>query len=163
VEIRPVTADEHAALGRLTRDVYAGLDGAVDDPDYFAELEDVAGRAAVALVLVAVDDNDGRLLGGATYVSGVDNPLAEFHDASGAGLRMLAVAPDAQGRGVGEALVRACMDRARADGRTRLLLHTTSWMPAAHRLYARLGFHRDPARDWSPIPEVPLIAYTLEL
>ena len=76
---------------------------------------------------------------------------------------MLAVAPEAQGRGVGEALVRACIDQARADGRERLLLHTTSWMPAAHRLYARLGFERDPARDWSPIPEVPLIAYKLEL
>ena len=63
-------------------------------------------------MLVAVDD-DGTLLGGVTFVPDGDSPLAE-HDVDGASsIRMLAVAGTAQGRGVGEALVRACIDRAR--------------------------------------------------
>jgi GNAT superfamily N-acetyltransferase len=162
VEIRPVRPDEHAALGRLTRIAYETLPGAYHDPGYYAELEDITSRVQAATVLVAVD-GDGGLLGGVTYVGDTASPLAEFDDADGAGCRMLAVASDARGRGVGEALVRACIARARADGRARLLLHTTSWMPAAHRLYERLGFTRDHARDWAPIPEVPLLAYTYEL
>jgi hypothetical protein len=34
-------------------------------------------------------------------------------------------------------------------------------MVAAHRIYARLGFVRDPARDWSPVPGVALLAFEL--
>ena len=58
--------------------------------------------------------------------------------------RMLAVAPAARGRGVGEALVRLCLDRFRADGcRARSCISTLAEMTAAHRLYERLGFVRD--------------------
>jgi ribosomal protein S18 acetylase RimI-like enzyme len=60
---------------------------------------------------------------------------------------MLAVAPAAQRRGVGESLVRACIERARATGRRRIVLHTGDWMTTAHRLYERLGFERDPSLD----------------
>jgi ribosomal protein S18 acetylase RimI-like enzyme len=51
-----------------------------------------------------------------------------------------------QGRGIGEALVRACIDRAREQGLT-IILHTTNHMPAAQRLYARMDFTRRPDRD----------------
>jgi len=61
--------------------------------------------------------------------------------------RMLAVSIDARGQGVGEALVRACIDRVQGSGATGLVLWTQPIMHAAQRLYARLGFVRDPARD----------------
>jgi hypothetical protein len=32
-------------------------------------------------------------------------------------------------------------------------------MAAAHRVYERLGYTRDPSRDWSPLPGVDLIAF----
>ena len=67
------------------------------------------------------------------------SPLAEFEADGAAGIRMLAVDPQAQGSGVGEALVRACIARAQAGGRTELLLHSTPAMTTAHRLYERLG------------------------
>jgi hypothetical protein len=35
-------------------------------------------------------------------------------------------------------------------------------MTAAHRLYARLGFRRDPGLDWSPVPGVDLVAFRLD-
>jgi GNAT superfamily N-acetyltransferase len=162
VDVRAVAADEHAVLGALTRLAYETLDGAVHEPDYYAELEDVASRAAVAEVLVAIDD-EGGIVGGVTFVADVDNPYAEFDDPEAAGMRMLAVAVNEQGRGAGEALVLACIDRARVAGRRRLRLHTTPWMPAAHRLYERLGFRRAPDHDWLPVPEIPLLAYVLDL
>ena len=64
---------------------------------------------------------------------------------------------------MGEALVRACMDRARAAGARRLRLSTQPDMHAAHRLYERLGFARTPDLDWEPLPGVPLITYALKL
>jgi ribosomal protein S18 acetylase RimI-like enzyme len=80
---------------------------------------------------------------------------------------MLGVAVGTRGRGVGEALVRACIERARAAGAKRVWLHTEPFMEAAHRLYARLGFVRAPAQDWrfeeEGEPDVILLAYVLEL
>ena len=72
---------------------------------------------------------------------------------------MLAVARSARGRGVGEALVRACVERARATrGRAGAWCSPPSaaWH-GAHRIYARLGFVRTPERDWTPIagPDTP--------
>jgi hypothetical protein len=36
-------------------------------------------------------------------------------------------------------------------------------MTTAHRLYERNGFVRVESRDWQPVPEVPLLAFLLEL
>jgi hypothetical protein len=43
------------------------------------------------------------------------------------------------------------------------VLSTTADMRPAHRLYERLGFGRAVDRDWTPRPNLALIAYTLEL
>ena len=80
-----------------------------------------------------------------------------------AAFRMLAVDRAVQGRGAGRALVEACIARAKADGKHALVLHTTAWMKTAHRLYGRLGFERDPDRDWPIMPEVTLLGYRLDL
>ena len=48
---------------------------------------------------------------------------------------------------VGEAMVRWCAQRALADGRERIRIHTLESMPAAHQMYLRLGFVRDAALD----------------
>jgi ribosomal protein S18 acetylase RimI-like enzyme len=76
---------------------------------------------------------------------------------------MLAVDPEFQGGGAGSALVDACIEHARADGKHAIVLHTTPWMTTAHRLYERRGFRRLPERDFTPVPEVPLLAYRLDL
>ena len=36
-------------------------------------------------------------------------------------------------------------------------------MRAAHAVYRRAGFERAPERDWSPVPGVELLAFTLRL
>lgn len=132
-----------------------------DLDDYADELRDVAGRIG-ADVLVWVADVDGALAGTVSYVTG-PGPYAEHDDPRAGSIRMLAVLPEFQGRGIGEALVRACLDRARADGQQRVFLHTTQWMDGAQRLYRRMGFARAPELDWKPAPEVALTAYVYEL
>jgi ribosomal protein S18 acetylase RimI-like enzyme len=161
VVVREVRPDEVAALGRVTREAYVALGHPLPEA-YLRELEDVGARAAAAAVLVAVDA-DGAVLGGLTYVEDAPNPFAEWDDPDWAGFRMLGVAPSAQGRGVGEALVRECIVRARVASKTRVVLHSATWMVAAHRLYRRLGFDRAPELDWSPAPDVPLWGFALDL
>jgi ribosomal protein S18 acetylase RimI-like enzyme len=161
--VREVRPEEHEALGALTVAAYRALLGEDMTLDYATELVDVDARAAQADVLVAVDDRDQRLLGGITYIPG-PGPMAWFDRPDEAGMRMLAVAPEAQGTGVGAALVAACVERARAAGKSRVLLHTIAPMTAAQRLYERLGFHREPERDTVFEEEgLLLLAYAADL
>lgn len=169
VQIRTAHPDDYEALGELTLAAYASVDPGTLTGDYPEELRDVAGRAVGADVLVAVEEHDGgggnrgAVLGGVTYVPDASSPSAEFTEPDTAGIRMLAVAVEARGRGVGEALTRACIDRARAGGRRQILLHSTDRMAAAHRLYRRLGFEPDPDLDWEPEPGLWLRGFRLRL
>lgn len=158
--VRPISPGEHAAVAEMTLRVYEVALGEVLTDDYRVILADVDDRAANAVVLVAVDGE--ALLGSITYVPG-PGPYAEFESPDEAGIRMLVVAPEAQRRGVGAALVRACVDEARRAGKARISLHTTPAMTAAQRLYEGLGFRRAPERDWVPEPGVTLLGYVLDL
>lgn len=159
--VRPVRPEEYEALGALTVAAYRALLGPDMDAGYAEELGDVGGRAALAEVLVEVDD-EGRLLGGVTYIPG-PGPMAWFTGAGDAGMRMLAVDPAAQGRGVGGRLVAACVGRAEVAGKRRLLLHTTAPMTVAHRIYERAGFRRDTDGDHVMQDGLLLLAYVLDL
>jgi len=78
-------------------------------------------------------------------------------------VRLLAVAPEARGRGVGVTLMHECIRHARQSGAAALTLHTTDVMQAAMRLYERLGFRRAPALDIQPAPGVTIKGYRLGL
>ncbi|WP_328357212.1 GNAT family N-acetyltransferase [Streptomyces sp. NBC_00445] len=164
--IRHVEPTEYDTLGDITAEAYLrdGLLTFGESDWYLGELKDVAKRAAAADVLVATQGD--QLLGGVTFVPS-SGPMAELARPGEAEIRMLAVARAARGRGAGEALVRACVERAKAtDGCTGMVLSTQPSMHAAHRIYERLGFTRAPERDWNPIPEQPeftLLTYQLTL
>jgi ribosomal protein S18 acetylase RimI-like enzyme len=164
VQIRPVRPEEYERLGAITVNAYRVLDGHVAEPAYETQLADIGARAeATATVVLAAVDDDGEVLGGATYVRDGTSPMAEHGLDGAASIRMLAVDPSAQGRGVGRALAEACIERARGDGAHEVVLHSTQWMATAHRLYERLGFRRDPSLDFTPVPNVELRAFRLAL
>jgi ribosomal protein S18 acetylase RimI-like enzyme len=163
VEVREVRSDEYEQAGAVVVAAYRNLPGAHMSDGYARELANVRQRAVEAEVLVAVADRNGQLFGCVTFVPDATSPWAEGVEEDEAAIRMLAVDPAAQGRGVGRALVDACLDRARARGRSGVFLHSTPWMQAAHHLYASAGFVRVPPRDWLPHPEVPLLAFRRDL
>ncbi|MGZ5400213.1 MAG: GNAT family N-acetyltransferase [Nocardioides sp.] len=159
MEIRRAAAEELAAIGELTVTAYAGFTTGADD-FYVEHLRDAAARDREAELWVA--EHDGALVGTVT-IAPEGSPWRELGKPGEGEFRMLAVAPAARGRGVGEALVRHALDRFRAAGNARVVLCSLVDMDAAHRIYQRLGFERAPELDWSPEDGVDLIAYRLEL
>ncbi|HEY3906630.1 MAG TPA: GNAT family N-acetyltransferase [Streptosporangiaceae bacterium] len=78
-------------------------------------------------------------------------------------IRALAVLPEAQGSGLGKALLEAIIERARIREVGHLVLVTQADMVTAQRMYAKAGFTRLADRDWSPNPGNLLLAYGLPL
>ncbi len=78
-------------------------------------------------------------------------------------VRLLAVAPSARGQGIGAALMRECVDRARRAGAKALTLHTTDMMQTAMQMYERMGFVRAPETDFFPTPEITVKGYQYAL
>ena len=156
IQLRRALPKEYAAVGELTAGAYLA-DGAMPAGDpYYDVLRDAASRASEADLWVAIDD-DGTLLGTVTWCP----EGSAYRELAGHGeseFRALAVARAGRGRGVGDLLVRHCLDLAAASGSTAVVISTAAWMAAAHRLYRRLGFVPAPERDWSPRPDVRLLA-----
>lgn len=166
VEVREArTAAEVDAAGRVT--VAANAEFAPADPGdpfaptwrrYLVSMADAAGRATDGgVLLVAVED--GRVVGTVTLYLADGSEQWRPGDAM---FRFLAVDPAARGRGVGRALFRACLERARAAGKRRMALHTTEWMTTARAMYERAGFRREPEGDLK-LPGLQIIAYAADL
>ena len=78
-------------------------------------------------------------------------------------VRMVAVAPEARGRGVATALMEECARRARMSGATELGIHTSDSMQTAIRLYEAMGFVRASERDFQPAGAELVKGYRLPL
>ncbi len=159
VTVEAATPADYSRIGQMTVDGYVVDDLAPEK--YLPHLADVARRAQLAEILVAREP-DGDIVGAVALVLSGDFGEVLVSDDESA-FRMLVVDPATRGRGVGELLVRACLERARTAGKRRMVLSTDVRMAAAHRLYERLGFTRLPERDWSPLPGVDLLVYALDL
>jgi ribosomal protein S18 acetylase RimI-like enzyme len=162
VIVRDARPDELAEVGEIRVAAYRA-DGFVSPDSGYAPILRDLGRNGDGTVLVAVaGPDDSRILGtvmlqpwpdAGQVVAGPDE----------AEIRALAVVPEARGRGAGDALLRAVIERAAQQGVRHLVLLTQPEMAAAQRLYQRAGFRRLPDRDWSPVPGVTLLAYGLAL
>ncbi len=167
--IRDAKPDEFDGLGRLLIEVYSGLPGfprPAEQPGYYAMLAAIQqfSEKPSVRVLVAVRTG-GKLLGGVVYFgdmahygSGGTAP-AQRH---ASGIRLLGVAPESRGLGVGKALTLACIALAREQGKQQVILHTTHAMPVAWALYERLGFRRSTDLDFLQ-DQLPICGFRLAL
>jgi ribosomal protein S18 acetylase RimI-like enzyme len=164
VSIREARPEELDATGDLMVAAYSQFSPSLPAPawqEYEADIRDVRRRLAEATLIVAEDG--GRLAGAVTfYPDATKEPHAAW-PASWANFRLLAVHPTARGRGIGRLLTEECIRRARASGRAALGLHTTQLMEVARAMYERMGFVRVPEFDFSPVPQIRVMAYRLTL
>lgn len=159
-QIRRVTPAEYDAVGTLMLLVNRATYGA-QAAAYEGFVTDIATRDREGHVLVARDG--ATIVGAVAYVPDETSPLSDGLAPGEAGVRMLVVDPAHMRRGVGSALTRACIDRARAAGKARLVLHADTFQGPARGLYDALGFTRTPARDRLAGDGTPLVCYVLDL
>jgi len=151
--------DELDAVGELTLRSYR--DGGVlsgDEDDYAQVLVDAPGRAAVAQIYVLRGPAD-ELLATVTLAA-AGEPFADVATGGELEMRMLAVDPTAQGRGVATAMVAFAVEEARRRGLDALAISVIDRNEPALRLYRRLGFVRRPERDVRYPPDVRLLTLT---
>jgi predicted N-acetyltransferase YhbS len=160
IVVRTAAPDDFRAIAELTVDAYEAGGHLDAGEDYRTTLADVAGRASAGEVLVAVEDRD--VLGAVLFLRS-GSAYSELAGPGEAEFRMLAVSPRAQRRGIGERLVRECIDRAAALGAQHLVICARDFIEGPLRLYARMGFVRVPERDWSPVPGIRLVVLRLDL
>jgi ribosomal protein S18 acetylase RimI-like enzyme len=161
MRVRRAAPEDLGAIGEVTVAAYAGFTQATE-AGYVEHLRDAATRDREAELWLAEDEGTGEVLGTVTLCP-LGSPWREIATDAEAEFRMLAVAPQAQGLGVGTALMGLVLQRARQDGFAGIVLSSLAEMTAAHRIYERQGFHRVPERDWSPVPGVDLVAFRKEL
>jgi ribosomal protein S18 acetylase RimI-like enzyme len=115
--------------------------------------------AREAELLVA--EECGRITAAVAYCPPFSEPRAGFFEPHWPVIRMLVVAPEARGRGLGRSLTEACIERARRDGAASIALHTSPAMEVALSLYLRMGFRLE-----RRVPDrfgVPYAVYLLDL
>lgn len=161
-EVRLARPSEYDQAGEVTLSAYAGDGLLPPGSDYASTLRDAKRRAEEAELWVAVSRDTGAVLGSSTYCP-AGSPYREIARDDEGEFRMLGVAPAGRGQGVGELLVRAMLARAKDEGMSGVAMSSAHAMATAHRLYDRLAFHRDPARDWSPLPGHELLAYARDV
>ena len=137
---------------RLVQAYAASLDidlGFQDFAHELATLSDHYGPPAGCFVLASWS---GRLVacGG----------VRPFKD-SACEMKRLYVTPDHRGKGIGQAIATALIDRARELGYKEILLDTLSSMQDALRLYARLGFAAAAPYRHNPLPGATFLVLRL--
>jgi ribosomal protein S18 acetylase RimI-like enzyme len=161
VIIREPRPDEHVAVGELRVAAYRAL-GLLPEGSGYAETLRGFGFADGCVVLVAIGEAGSGILG--TITIEPFGPASELaRDETEADIRAFAVAPQAQGQGVGRKLLLAAIECAGKRGVCRLRLCTRPAMKAAQHLYTRTGFSRTPDLDFEPVPGITLRAYELAL
>ena len=166
---------ETDAVGAMRVEAYQALNLLGKNTGYANTLR-VLGFDGHGTVLVAVEgggdadgegggggDADGGKLLGTVMLEPWHGKSEVAKSADEVEVRALAVAPWAQGRGTGRALMLAVIDAAAATEAGRLLLSTRPEMAAAMHLYQSLGFVRSPELDWEPVPGVALLGFALPL
>jgi putative acetyltransferase len=136
LSFRPILPEDDAEVAALIRRVMPefGADGpgfAIHDPevDHMCEAYAVPGSAYFVVL-----GEDGQVVGGAgiAALEGGAPGICE--------LRKMYFLPVARGQGMGEALLRHCLDTARTLGYRTCYLETLTGMDQAMRLYKKVGF-----------------------
>ena len=134
--IRPIQPADNSAVAAIIRRVMPefGADGP-GFASHDAEVDDMAGTSAQAGWAYSVVEFEGKICGGGGVA-----PLPG--EADTCELRKMYFLPVLRGRGAGDALMRRCLDQARALGYRRCYLETLTGMDAAQLLYEKHGFRR---------------------
>lgn len=124
-------------------------------PVFRSKISTMSGLADIGEIIVA--GRGAEIVGAVAYI-GPGKEKASFFRPEWPVMRMLVVAPEARGQGVGRALAEECLARARRDGADCFALHTSELMQVALPMYQRMGFRR-----FASAPDIHGVKYSVYL
>lgn len=142
--VRVAATEDTGAVAAVRLAAYEAAWGPSGWEDYRQELSAVVPDADGGACLVA--KVDALVVGTVTLVG----PMAAASSGLGVSsleIRMLAVEPTYQRRGVARALLEAAAEFAERGGLVELALLSDEDLAAAHPFYRAMGFERDPSMD----------------
>jgi ribosomal protein S18 acetylase RimI-like enzyme len=165
LKIREARIEDRDAARKITLSAFRQYAAVMPPPRWEGYRENIlATLTEVAPALHFVAEKDGMIVGSVLlYPPGTAFSTTDEGPLTCPEVRLLAVAPEARGQGIGAALMKECTRRARRLGAACLNLHTTDMMQVAMRMYERMGFVRVPELDFHPYPNITVKAYRLEL
>ena len=157
VTVRGFMPSDEDRVNALARAAFAQYKGQYDDwPSFIDGIGRMAQMTAGGDLFVA--EHGGAIAGAVVHV-GPGRPRSPIFPDAWSVIRMLVVAPERRGLGIGRQLVAACLECALRDNAPAVGLHTSPVMASALRLYTTIGFTRD--SDLPPIRGVPYGRYVL--
>lgn len=126
--LKVVTAEDAEALAGLMRQLSSHA-----PPLAQADLARIIASPSTTMFAARVN---GKIIGTATMA------LIEVASGSRASIEDVVVDESQRGKGIGEALMKAAIGAARAQGAAKVDLTSNPSRQAAHRLYQRLGFKK---------------------
>lgn len=142
LNIRTANNEDTASIKKLVFGVLEEFDLEPDPDTTDADLNDIEGNyLGRGGLFELIEDRQGSLKG-TVGVFPVDSNTCE--------LRKMYFAPEIRGSGLGKFILQRVINRAKELGFARMLLETSSKLPAAKRLYEGFGFQRFVAEHPSP-------------
>lgn len=167
--VRNAKPHEFPEIGKLMVQVYSQLEGfpkEADQPEYYKMLANVGTltNKPETELLVAVSP-EGTIAGAVVYFGdmqyyGSGGTATKAQNSSG--FRLLAVRPDARGKGIGKLLTHACINKAKEKQSKQVIIHTTKAMQTAWSMYESIGFSRSTALDFMQ-GELPVFGFVLPI
>ena len=136
--IRDFRPDDVAAVNKVALEAWGQYASVFNNWTRMAEFVGNVASLSNDLQLV-VAELERRVVGLVGYVP-PHGKREEMFPPEWAIIRMLSVAPEARGRGLGRRLSQECVTRARRDNAKVIGLHTSPAMEVALPLYLRMGF-----------------------
>lgn len=167
--IRNARPSEFEEIGRLLVQVYGQLEGfptADEQPEYYQMLANIGALTdkpdIELLVALSIDE---QILGAVVYISamhayGVNGMVVQEKNVSA--FRLLGVSPTSRGQGVGKKLIQECITKARILNHRQVIIHSTSAMKIAWKMYEKIGFQRSADLDFMQ-GELPVFGFRLVL
>jgi GNAT superfamily N-acetyltransferase len=154
-QVRNAKPSEFAEIGQLMVQVYSNLEGfpkPAEQPGYYQLLAGVGDltEKPKTEILVAVSEDD-KVLGAVVYFGDMQyygSGGIATEEKNAAGFRLLAVDAAARGLGLGKVLTRACIEKAKGENLSQMIIHTTKTMQTAWKMYEKIGFKRSEDLDF---------------
>ncbi len=152
--IRNAETQEFPAIGKLMVAVYSKLDGfpkPAEQPDYYKMLINIGALTSKPQTELLVAKTTADIAGAVVYFGDMKyygSGGTATQEENSAGFRLLAVSDAHRGKGVGKLLTHTCIEKARAQKRKQLIIHTTMAMQTAWKMYEDIGFIRSTDLDF---------------